>query len=40
MSYAIPYKGITRFFNTELDAETFCKLAMLSQSVIIKAQLR
>ena len=40
MSYAIPYKGITRFFNSEEQAITFCKLAMLNTNVIIKAQLR
>lgn len=39
MSHAVPFKGITRFFNTEQDAIKFCKLAMLPTSSILQVSL-
>lgn len=37
MSYSVAYRGITRFFDREEDAEKFCKLCMISLSSIILA---
>lgn len=39
MSHAVPFKGITRFFNTEQDAIKFCKLVMLPTTVILQVNI-
>lgn len=39
MLHAVPFKGVTRFFNTEQDAIKFCKLAMIPTIVIIPVSL-
>ena len=39
MSHAVPFKGITRFFNSHEQAIMFCKLAMLPSSSIIPVSL-